>query len=99
MPASEAGINFLNNQSGNDVWQKDPVPSPAVCQLDEVEAILSSKQDETVYKMTLKGSGVDVSIKLTPKKDDESGKVELEGNENNPNNLRSDSTGMVSNKE
>ena len=96
MPALEDGIKFLD---GSDEWQDSPVSSPAVCQLGDVEAILTSKQEDTVYKMTLKGEGVNVSIKLTPNEVDNDRKVELENNGSDPTNLRKESPGMVCNNQ
>ena len=94
MPAPEDGIKFSH---GSDKWFDDPVPSPAVCQLGDAEAILKSKQDDTVYKMTLKGDGVNISIKLTPSENAEDRKVELENNGNVLTNLRSENRGIVCN--
>ena len=73
--------------------------SPAVCQLDKVEVFLASKQEDTVYKMTLKGEGVNVSIKLTPNENDDDREVELENNGSDPTNLRKKSAGMVCNNQ
>ena len=97
VPALEDGIKFSD---GSGEWQDSPVPSSAVCRLDEVEAILANKleHDDSNYKITLKGDGVDISILIRLRN------LELlierySGKYVNNYSLRSDSTGMVCNNQ
>ncbi|KAL5271867.1 hypothetical protein ACHWQZ_G000160 [Mnemiopsis leidyi] len=70
VPIIEDGI-WYKGDGDQAAWRTEPVPSLAICQLEDVEAILGGDQDNTEYVVEIKGSnnGIKCKVSLTPSAD------------------------------
>ena len=78
VPKEENLIEFEHENGG--LWSAGP--SHAVCQLEDVEAILGGQQTNIYYTMEIKGPGIEVNaidciVTLTPSKNVDERKVQI----------------------